>query len=125
MRAVYAAFFAVCTLFTCSLRLARQPEARIFPRAVLTYVTLRIRAQFKYVLIAGAAEGATLFEFETATIYNCNKTFGGGGSVYTTANSSAVVETFVPAARVPWWKKCCLQRPAFVSNCMLLSVSLS
>ena len=45
----------------------------------------------------------------------------------TTAKSSAVVEAFIPAARVnsAVEEKCCLQRPAFVSNCMLLSVSLS
>ena len=124
MRAVYAAFFlqpARC------LRLARQPEARVCPRAVLTYVTLRIRAQFKF--IAGcAAEGATSFEFETAQFITATKRSAVVEAFTATAKSSAVVEAFVVQhARVPWWWKCCLQRPALVhvSNCMLLSVSLS
>ena len=105
---------------TCSLRLARQPEARVFPRAVRHSAYSRAIQ----VLIAGcAAEGATSFEFETATIYNCNKR---SAVVEATARSSAVHLYLQQEFRDrTWWKKCCLQRPAFVSNCMLLSVSLS
>ena len=79
---LHAVYPAVYVHVAC-MRLARQPEARVCPRAVLPYVTLRIRAQLKYLYIAGcAAEGATSFEFETATTYNCHKTFGRGGSIY-------------------------------------------
>ena len=120
MRAVYATCFAVCK--KSSQRASPRLE---FARAqyVLTY-TLRIRAQFKYLQRVVQQREPLRLNFETATICNCNKTFGGGGSIYSYSKEFGGGGTICTRCRrVPWsqWKKCCLQRPALqVTACCCL-----
>ena len=128
MRAVYAAFFC-CSLHavypaTCSPRLARQPEARVCPRAVLTYTSLcvfkRNSSAIQVLTHAYCSREPLRLNSKLLQFITVTKRSAVVEAFTATAKSSAVVEAFVPAARVPRWKKCCLrlQRPAFVSNCL-------